>query len=73
MLCGTSCAVRDALHRVSVFVFRRASQSRVRSSVLPGRNAARSRADCIDKLCGEDALSMLITYLLWVVNLIDNP
>ena len=69
---STSCAVRDALHRVSVFVFRRASQSRVRSSVLPGRNAARSRADCIDKLCGEGAVKTLTTNRLWVVNHIDN-
>ncbi|HQI77473.1 MAG TPA: hypothetical protein PK384_13250, partial [Candidatus Latescibacteria bacterium] len=48
------------------------SQSRVRIGGMPGRNAARSRADCIDKLCGEDAVKTLITNRLRVVNLIDN-
>ena len=55
-----------------VSIYRRASQSRVRLCVLPCRNAARSRADCIDKLCGEDAVKTLTTNRLWVVNHIDN-
>ena len=55
-----------------VSIYRRASQSRVRLCVLPCRNAARSRADCIDKLCGEGAVKTLTTNRLWVVNHIDN-
>ena len=55
-----------------VSIYRCARQSRVWLCVLPGRNAARSRADRIDKLCGEDAVKTLTTNQPRIANLIDN-